>query len=329
VEASSLVDLNPILSRDGAFAHIARAPRLEKLTNMYNRSSGDGATRHLRGHATLSHYAAFGTQITDESLRILADLPRLESLNFENCAAITDLGLRELSRAPRLRKVVVWSCKQVEGRWVPSMPAGVEAKSEPSPPGQVEGYRAETLLDYPDLAIPADVERLRAPEPTLAGLATLVPFGLRATWVPEGLQLSLDPGIDPRWVSAVTETFATAPFRVVITARPLTLLKLGFGGHNRFRGFDDHGALLDLAPWFMKTDAQRGRRHDPPVARSYAADDWVRVVLEVEPGGVRLIVDGTLRHSWDGDFSSLRARIGLGLAHAGVLTLREFSVERA
>jgi len=328
-EASGLVDLNPILSRDGAFAHIARAPRLEKLTNMYNRASGDGATRHLRGHATLTHYSAFGTQITDESLRILADLPRLASLEFENCAAITDQGLRELSRAPRLRKVVVWSCKRVEGAWVQSMAAGVEAKSEPPPPGQAEGYRAETLLDYPDLAIPADVERLRAPDPSLAGLATLVPFGLRATWVPDGLQLSLDPGIDPRWVSAITEAFVAAPFRIVVTARPLTLLKLGFGGHNRFRGFDDQGALLDLAPWFMKTDAQRGRRHDPPVARTLAPDDWVRVALEADARGARLIVDGRLRHSWDGDFSTLRARIGVGLAHAGVLTLREFSVDRA
>lgn len=327
-EASSLIDLTPILSRDGAFAHIARAPRLEKLTNMYNRASGDGATRHLRGHATLTHYSAFGTQITDESLRILADLPRLESLNFENCATITDLGLRELSRAPRLRKVVVWSCKRVEGTWVQSMPAGVEAKSEPPPPGQVEGYRAETLLDYPDLAIPSDVERLRAPDPSLAGLTVLVPFGLRATWVPEGLQLSLDPGIDPRWVSAVTETFVAAPFRVVLTARPLTGLKLGFGGHNRFRGFDDQGALLDLAPWFMKLDAHRGRRHDPAVPRTFAADEWARVALEADARGARLIVDGELRHSWDGDFSSLRARIGLGLAHAGAVTLREFSVER-
>jgi len=212
---------------------------------------------------------------------------------------------------------------------VQSMPARVEAKSEPPPPGQAEGYRAETLLDYPDLAIPPDVERLRAPDRSFAGPATLVPFGLRATWAPDGLQLSLDPGIDPRWVSAISETVATAPFRVVVTARPLTLLKLGFGGHNRFRGFDDHGALLDLAPWFMKTDAQRGRRRDPPVARTFAPDDWVRVVLEVDAGGARLIVDGTLRHSWDGDFSSLRARIGLGLAHAGVLTLREFAVERA
>jgi hypothetical protein len=327
-QAQALIDLGPIMSRDGAFEYIGKIPRLERLANMYNRSSGDGATRHLRGHATLTQYSAFGTQITDESLRMLADLPRLESLDFENCAWITDEGMRELARAPRLRHVSAWSCKRVAGTWVAAMPAGTDAKSELPPAGQVEGYRAETLLDYPDLAIPPDVERLRAPDPSAGDLATLVPLGMRADWVAGGLQLSLDPGIDPRWVAAVTASPIDVPFRLEVVARPLTMMKLGFGGHNRFTGFDEHGALLDLAPWFLKTDAQKGRRHDPAVVPTFAPGEWTRVALEIDARGARLIVDGELRHSWEGAFASMRGRIGIGLPRAGVLTLREMRVTR-
>src|SRR5206468_9222419 len=45
--AQSLRDLSPPLSRDRAFVHIARIPKLERLTNMYNRGTTDEATRHL------------------------------------------------------------------------------------------------------------------------------------------------------------------------------------------------------------------------------------------------------------------------------------------
>lgn len=328
-EAAALVDLNPIQSRDGAFAHIARIPRLERLTNVYNRSSGDGATRHLRGHDRLTHYSAFGTQITDASLRILADLPRLESLGFENCAGISDEGLRMLARAPRLRRVSVWSCKRVDGTWLDAMPSGIDATSEAGPPGQVDGYRAETLLDYPDMPVPADVPRLQPPSPSDGGLAALVPMGLRAAWIDDGLELSLEDGIDPRWVSAVTENPLRVPFGVELLVRPVTMLKLGFGGHNRFVSFDEHGALVNLAPWFMKTEAQSGRRHDPAVLPTFGRDDWVRVSLDVDPRGARLTVDGTLRHSWTGNFAALAMRVGVGLPAAGVLTVRELRIRTA
>jgi hypothetical protein len=322
-DAAALVDLNPIRSDDAAFAYIAKAPRLERLTNVYNRSTGDGATRHLRGHTRLTHYSAFGTQITDESLRILAELPNLESLEFENCAFITDEGLRALARLPRLRKVSAWSCLNVAGAWIDDVPAGVEKKTEAGPPGQVEGYRAETLLDYPDLAIPADVPRLHAPSPARRALAALVPMGVRAEWTADGLQVSLEAGVDPRWVSAITETAFDAPVRIELVVRPLTMLKLGFGGHNRFVGFDEHGALRDLAPWFLKTDQQKGRRHDPSVLPAFTPEVWVGIALEVDGRGARIFVNGTLRHTWDGDFSRMRGRVAVGLPESGVLTLRE------
>ena len=120
---------------------------------MYNRATTDTATRHLRNHPQLVHYSAFGTQITDESLRILAGFQKLETLEFENCAGITDAGLRELRNLNQLRRVSAWSCVNVKGTWLDAMPPPVEAKSDLGPPGQAEGYVAETLMDYPDLPV--------------------------------------------------------------------------------------------------------------------------------------------------------------------------------
>ena len=339
-DAQALVDLNPNLSRDGAFVHIGRIPHLERLTNVYNRATTDAATRYLRNHPRLVHYGAFGTQITDESLRILADLPRLETLEFENCARMTDTGLRDLARAPRLRRVSVWSCARVTGEWLEHMSATVEAKSEPGPPGQVEGYRAETLLDYPDMPVPDQLQRGAnappAPDPLHRGatappdagmLATLVPLGLRAIFVADGLELSIDSGVDPRWVSAITEDPLIVPFRLELVVRPITMLRLVFGGHNRFFAFDERGTLVDTAPWFMKTDAQKGRAHPPAIDRVFSPGDWARITLEVDARQARLFVDGELRHSRDGEFTGVRSRVGVGLQQHGILVLRELSVE--
>jgi hypothetical protein len=326
-EAAALVDLGPILARDGAFAHIAKIERLERLNNMYNRATTDAATRHLRNHPSLAHYSAYGTQITDESLDILADLPRLATLEFENCASITDAGLRRLARRPTLRRVSVWSCLRVIGTWVEAMPPGVEAKSEAPPPGQAEGYRAETLLDYPDVAIPPDAERIAEAPASAGALSRLVPFGVRAAFIAEGLQLTVDPGIDPRWVGALTPDPLAVPVRIDLTVRPITALRLVFGGHNRFIGIDESGALVDAAPWFVKTDAQRGRAHPPAVARTIAPGEWARVTLEVQERQARLFVDGELRHSWDRDFLGIRSRASIGLQQPGTLTLGSLTIE--
>src|SRR4030095_5033662 len=160
---------------------------------MYNRATTDAATRHLRDHPRLVHYSAFGTQITDESLRVLATLPSLESLEFENCAGITDEGLRAVIHAPRLRRLSVWSCMSVTGTWTGAARPGIAVKSEPGPPGHSAGYRMETLLDYPDLAIPRDAQIPGGDAPS-ASLSALVCFGGGATFVDEGLRLSLEPG---------------------------------------------------------------------------------------------------------------------------------------
>jgi hypothetical protein len=323
-DAPRLKELGPILFGDDAFAHIARIPRLEKLTNMYNRSTTDAATRHLRNHSRLVYYSAFGTQITDESLRILAGLPRLETLEFENCAGISDDGVRELTRLPRLRRLTVWSCVNVEGKWIDSVPPGVAAKSDLGPPGQAEGYRAETLMDYPDLPV-GEARGPRGDAPSSGLLSRLVDFGVRSRYVEDGVQISVEPGMDTRWIGLITRDGFAAPVRIELVVRPLTELRLRFGRHNQYFSFDERGNFKDAAPWFMRTDAQKGRAHHSEEATPIPQDAWTRVTLEVDERERRLLVNGQLRHSWQGDFGGTRSRVGIGLLQSS-LTVRDLNV---
>lgn len=324
-DAPALVDLGPMLFGDGAFVHIARIPNLMKLTNMYNRATTDAATRHLRNHPRLVHYSAFGTQITDESLRMLAGIPTLETLEFENCAGITDNGLLELAKLPQLRKLSAWSCVNVKGEWLDAVPPAVEAKSDPGPPGQAEGYQAETLMDYPELPV-RNGRRPAGDAPTSGALSELVDFGARSTFTADGVQLSVEPGMDTRWIGLLTREAIAVPLRIEIVARPITELRLRFGRHNRYFAFDDRGNFRDPAPWFLRTDAQKGRAHHTGDAALIPNDEWARVTLDIGDREQRLFVNGELRHSWDGDFAGIRSRIGIGLLRSS-LTVREVKLE--
>jgi hypothetical protein len=323
-DAPALEDLGPILFGDGAFAHIARIPHLKKLTNMYNRATTDAATRHLRNHPQLVHYSAFGTQITDESLRILAALPQLETLEFENCAGITDGGLRELTKLSRLRKLSTWSCVNVKGTWVDAAAPAVDAKSEPGPPGHAEGYRAETLMDYPDLPV-RDGRRPAGDAPASGVLSEIVDFGARSTFTADGVQLSVEPGMDARWIGLLTREAFAVPLQIEIVARPITELRLRFGKHSRCV-FDERGNFKDPAPWFLRTDAQKGVAYRTGDAKLIPADEWTRITLEIGDRQQQLFVNGELRHSWDGDFAGARGRVGIGLLRSS-LTVRDMKVE--
>jgi hypothetical protein len=323
-DAPALVDLTPIMFGDEAFEHIAKIPRLERLTNMYNRSTGDAATRYLRAHPTLVYYGAFGTQITDESLRIIAGFPRLENVAFTNCDFITDEGMRELARAPRLRRVSDGSCPRVSGEWLTSMPAGVEARHDGSSANYVEGYRAETLIDYPDLPVPSDVATPSGTPPESSGvLSRMLCFGVRAAYLDEGLRLSVPPGDDPRWTGLMTRDAFAVPLRLELVVRPVSELRLAFAAHNRFIALDDHGRVIDRTPWFMKSAAQRGEATggDPP----FIGADWARVTFELRDVERRLHVNDQLRHIWREDYAGVRSRIGIGVQRSEI-TIREIRV---
>jgi hypothetical protein len=100
----ALRDLTPIGFLDDGFRHIGRCEKLERLSCMYCRETGDAATEHIAGLHLKSYYAGL-TQITDRSLEILGRMTSLEAVELYETKSITDAGLRHLANLPRLNRV--------------------------------------------------------------------------------------------------------------------------------------------------------------------------------------------------------------------------------
>lgn len=103
-EFPALRELTPIGFTDEGFRHIGRCGKLERLTCMYCRETGDAATEQIGGLALQFYYAGL-TQITDRSLEILGGMESLEQVDLYECLKVTDAGLPYLARLPRLREV--------------------------------------------------------------------------------------------------------------------------------------------------------------------------------------------------------------------------------
>lgn len=103
----SLRQLMPMDVKDDGFRHVGACEQLEDLWCMYCRDTGDVATAHIAGLANLKSYYAGKTLITDRSLAGLGGMPSIEKLEFWEIAGITDAGIAELSRLPRLREISV------------------------------------------------------------------------------------------------------------------------------------------------------------------------------------------------------------------------------
>ena len=101
----ALRELTPIGFTDDSFRHVGACQRLERLTCMYCRTTGDAATAHLGELSNLRYYYAGLTQITDRSLELLGALESLEQVELYECLHVTDAGLPALARLPRLRGV--------------------------------------------------------------------------------------------------------------------------------------------------------------------------------------------------------------------------------
>lgn len=99
-----LRELTPIGFQDEGFRHIGRCARLERLTCMYCRETGDVATEHIAGLGLKYYYAGL-TQITDRSLAVLGRMEPLEQVDLYECKGVTDAGLPLLAGLPRLREV--------------------------------------------------------------------------------------------------------------------------------------------------------------------------------------------------------------------------------
>ena len=100
----ALRELTPIGFTDDGFRHIGRCEKLERLTCMYCRETGDTATEHI-ADLRLKYYYAGLTQITDRSLQILGRMESLEQIDLYECNGLTDAGLTYLALLPNLREV--------------------------------------------------------------------------------------------------------------------------------------------------------------------------------------------------------------------------------
>src|SRR5262249_20628318 len=96
----ALRELTPIDVTDDGFRHVGRCGKLERLSCMYCRESGDIATGHIAG-LQLKYYYAGLTQITDLSLEILGRIPTLETVDLSETRAVSAPGPRHLVKLLR------------------------------------------------------------------------------------------------------------------------------------------------------------------------------------------------------------------------------------
>jgi hypothetical protein len=75
---------NDNIFTDEAFVHIAKAPQLDGLLNMYSPSAGDQATEYVVAASKLRRYSILSAGITDYSFELLTQTPRLCHLQISS-----------------------------------------------------------------------------------------------------------------------------------------------------------------------------------------------------------------------------------------------------
>jgi hypothetical protein len=90
---------------DDGFRHVGACDRIEDLTCMYCRDTGDAATAHLQYMTRLKSYYAGATQITDASCVTLGAITSLEKIELWETQGVTNAGIAALAGLPRLREL--------------------------------------------------------------------------------------------------------------------------------------------------------------------------------------------------------------------------------
>jgi hypothetical protein len=121
----ALRGLMPMDVSDDGFRHVGRCGQLEDLWCMYCRDTGDAATERIAGLSRLKTYYAGATRITDRSLGILGRMPSLESVEFYECAGITNAGVALLTGLTRLREISVGGSPNITREGMAVFPAAV------------------------------------------------------------------------------------------------------------------------------------------------------------------------------------------------------------
>jgi len=110
---------------DAGYRHIGRCAHLESLVLMYCRDTGDAATEQITALPVLKKYFASYTRITDRTPELLSSMPSLESVTFDQCAGVTNRGVRSLARLPRLKELRI-SGPQITADVAKDFPPGVQ-----------------------------------------------------------------------------------------------------------------------------------------------------------------------------------------------------------
>lgn len=127
----ALRELMPMDVPDAGYRHIGRCERLEKLTLMYCRGTGDEATSHITGLPRLRSYFASYTLISDRTPELLSTIDSLEEITFDTCLGLSDAGIVKLARLPHLRRLDVGSMPKVTAAVAAAFPADVRVRHTP------------------------------------------------------------------------------------------------------------------------------------------------------------------------------------------------------
>ena len=92
-------------SPDAGYRPIAKSTPLESLILIYCRDTTDAATEQITGLTNLNYYFNSYTAITDRTPELLATMPSLERITFDQCHQLTDAGVGRLARLPNLREL--------------------------------------------------------------------------------------------------------------------------------------------------------------------------------------------------------------------------------
>ena len=123
-----LREFMPMGVNDSGFRHIGRCENLEALWCMYCRDTGDKATSYISSLPKLKTYYAGKTNITDRSLEILSRMSSLERVELWECAGVTDQGLRHLADLPRLQELNLQGMSQITRQAAAAFPSRVRVR---------------------------------------------------------------------------------------------------------------------------------------------------------------------------------------------------------